>query len=97
MPQGEQMKILLATSFALTTVLSSQAFAIGGGGGGLDFKDGLFWGADLNRNEKLDIKEAKAVYNLGDEKVFAKYDTSGEGVITKFEFYDYLNQRNKDE
>ncbi len=57
-------------------------------GGGLGFNDGLFWGADLNRNEQLDQNEAKAIWNLGDDKVFAKYDTSGEGVITKFEFYD---------
>ena len=75
-------------------MFSSQAFSLGGG---LDLKDGLFWSADLNRNEQLDIKEAKAIYNLGDEKVFAKYDKSGEGVITKFEFYDYLNQRGKGE
>jgi len=88
------MRSLSAASFAILAIFSSQAFSLGGG---LDFKDGLFWGADLNRNEQLDIKEAKAIYNLGDEKVFAKYDTSGEGVITKFEFYDYLNKRGKGE
>ncbi len=88
------MKLLSAVPFALFATFSSQAFSIGGG---LDLKDGLFWGADLNRNEQLDINEAKAIYNLGDEKVFAKYDTSGEGVITKFEFYDYLNRRGKEE
>lgn len=88
------MKSVSAAFFLLLATFSSQAFSRGGG---LDFKDGLFWGADLNRNEQLDIKEAKAIYNLGDEKVFAKYDTSGEGVITKFEFYDYLNRRGKEE
>ena len=80
--------------FICATAFSSQAFSLGGG---LDLKDGMFWGADLNRNEQLDIKEAQAIYNLGNKAVFAKYDTSGEGVITKFEFYDYLNTRAADE
>ena len=88
------MKNILIAASLIATTFSTQAFSRGGG---LDFKDGLFWGSDLNRNEQLDINEAKAIYNLGDEKVFAKYDKSGEGVITKLEFYDYLNQRGKDE
>ena len=86
-------KLVLLVSIS-ATAFSSQAFSLGGG---LDFKDGLFWSADLNRNEQLDIKEAQAIYNLGNEAVFAKYDKSGEGVITKFEFYDYLNTRSSDE
>ncbi len=88
------MKYILIISLISTATFSTQAFSLGGG---LDLKDGLFWGADLNRNEQLDIYEAKSVYNLGNEKVFAKYDTSGEGVITKFEFYDYLRLRDKSE
>jgi hypothetical protein len=89
------MKKVLVLSLIATIAYSSQGFTRGGGG--LDFKDGLFWGSDLNRNEQLDIKEAENIYNLSDPKVFAKYDKSGEGVITKFEFYDYLNRRGKDE
>ena len=88
------MKYALFLIFVTSTFYSSLVFSIGGG---LDFKDGLFWSADLDRNEQLDINEAKNIYNLGDEVVFAKYDTSGEGVITKFEFYDYLNRRGQDE
>ncbi len=88
------MKLFIAACLAALVTFSTQAFSLGGG---LDLKDGLFWSADLNRNEQLDINEAKAIYNLGDEKVFAKYDTSGEGVITKFEFYDYLNRRSSSE
>ena len=85
------MKInILAFSLIATIAYSSQGFTRGGG---LGFQDGLFWGSDLNRNEQLDIKEAEAIYNLSDPKVFAKYDKSGEGVISKFEFYDYLNTR----
>lgn len=86
-------KIIVAAAFAIVT-FSPQVFSLGGG---FDLKDGLFWGADLNRNEQLDINEAKAIYNLGDENVFAKYDTSGDGVIIKPEFYDYLNQRSPTE
>ena len=88
------MKYALFLILVTSTFYSSLVFSLGGG---LDYKDGLFWGADLNRNEQLDIKEAQAIYNLSNEAVFAKYDTSGEGVITKFEFYDYLNRRGKDE
>ena len=87
-------KNILVFSLIATIAYSSQGFTRGGG---LGFQDGLFWGSDLNRNEQLDIKEAKNVYNLSDPKVFAKYDKSGEGVITKFEFYDYLRTRSKAE
>ncbi len=89
------MKTIMTFCLLITFAYSSQGFALGGGG--LDFKDGLFWGSDLDRNEQLDINEAKNIYNLGDPKVFAKYDKSGEGVITKFEFYDYLNSRSNNE
>ncbi len=88
------MKIFLALALMSSVAFSTQTFSRGGG---LDFKDSLFWGSDLNRNEQLDIKEAQNIYNLGNPKVFSKYDKSGEGVITKFEFYDYLNARNKNE
>ena len=88
------MKTLTSICLVMLSIFSTQAFSLGGG---LDLKDGLFWSADLNRNEQLDIQEAKAIYNLGNENVFTKYDTSGEGVITKFEFYDYLNQRGAEE
>ncbi len=88
------MRIFLVLALMSSVAFSTQAFSLGGG---LDLKDGLFWDSDLNLNEQLDIKEAQNIYNLSDPKVFAKYDTSGEGVITKFEFYDYLNRRGKDE
>ncbi|MFK7793819.1 MAG: hypothetical protein AB8B89_00580 [Gammaproteobacteria bacterium] len=88
------MKKVLTAGLIVTAAYSSQGFTLGGG---LDLKDGLFWGSDLNRNEQIDINEAKNIYNLSDPKVFAKYDTSGEGVITKFEFYDYLRNRSEDE
>ncbi len=88
------MKKIFTITLIATIAYSTQGFTRGGG---LDYKDGLFWGTDLNRNEQIDIKEAENVYNLSNPKVFAKYDKSGEGVITKFEFYDYLNLRSKEE
>ena len=66
-------------------------------GGGFTLEDGIFWSADLNRDEQLDRVEAKAVFNLGDQKVFEKYDTSGEGVITKLEFIEYYRLRSDNE
>ena len=74
----------------LTLVYTSQASALGGG---MDLKDGLFWHADRDHNQQITQEEAKEVYSLGKKEVFEKYDTSGEGVITKFEFYDYFNRR----
>ncbi|MFK8028191.1 MAG: hypothetical protein AB8C40_09065 [Gammaproteobacteria bacterium] len=88
------MKNILTLGLISMLAYSSQGFTLGGG---LSLRDGLFWGADLNRNEQLDIKEAENIYNLSDPEVFAKYDKSGEGVITKFEFYDYLILRSQNE
>ena len=79
---------------AVLSITSSSLYALGGG---FSLEDGLFWGADLDRNEQLDRDEAKAIYNLGNAQVFSKYDTSGEGLITKLEFYDYLRRRGKNE
>ncbi len=90
------MKKMSLVLFTGIMAISTNVFSLGGGGG-LSLEDGLFWGSDLNRNEQLDIQEAKSIYNLGDENVFAKYDTSGEGAITKFEFYDYLLLRTNEE
>jgi hypothetical protein len=79
----------------LTCLLFSQAAF--SRGGGMSFKDGLFWSADLNRNEQLTLEESQKVYNLSDPVVFKKYDRSGEGLISKFEFFDYLRLRKNHE
>lgn len=62
------------------------------GGGGKGFESGLFFGADLNRDERLDIKEAKAVKNLGEEEVFTRYDEGKSGYITRLEFKEFMRQ-----
>jgi len=63
-----------------------------GGGGGMSFEDGLFWGADLDRNENLNKDEAGAVYNLADDEIFKRYDEDGDGVIIKPEFHEFIQQ-----
>jgi len=86
---------LITPLMLLACLLFSQAAL--SRGGGMSLRDGLFWSADLNRNEQLTQEEAKVIYNLSDPKVFKKYDQSGEGLISKFEFFDYLLQRRNNE
>ena len=74
---------------------TTNVYACCGGGAGLE--GGIFWSADLDRNEQLDPIEARAVYNLSDTQVFEKYDVSGEGVITRLEFFEYLRLRSENE
>ena len=60
-------------------------------------ENGMFWGADVNRDGRLSIEEAKSIYNLSDPEVFEKYDLNGDGYITILEFYDYFRLRGPDE
>ncbi len=62
------------------------------GGGGRSFEDGLFWSADLDRNERLDRDEAKAVYNLAEDEIFTRYDENGNGSINRAEFMEFIQQ-----
>jgi len=62
------------------------------GGGGRTLEDGMFWGADLDRNERLDKEEAKAVHNLADETIFAEYDQDKNGSINRVEFYHFMQR-----
>lgn len=82
---------------ALTFGLSSTSYACCGGGYSLE--EGWFNQADISRNQQITLTEAKRLknFNLGDPQVFAKYDQSGEGVITYLEFIDYLRLRTDDE
>lgn len=61
-------------------------------GGGRSFEDGMFWGADLDRNERLDRDEAKAVYNLAEEEIFNRYDENRNGSINRPEFMEFIQQ-----
>ena len=87
-------RIVLFTLLSIVG-LSGNVYACCGGGSSLE--EGLFRSADLDRNEQLDRIEAKAVYNLSNPHVFNKYDESGEGVITRFEFIEYMRLRGEGE
>ena len=82
------MKILL---FGLiTTLLLIPILSIAGFGGGRGYEDGLFWSADLDRNEYLDINEAKDVYNLADKEIFMRFDENNNGYISRAEFTEFM-------
>lgn len=89
------MKILAIFITVVVLLFGKVLYALGGGG--LGYRDGLFWGNDLNRDEYLTISEAKNINKLGNPDVFAKYDKDKNGLLTKFEFYDYMIQRNSKE
>jgi hypothetical protein len=81
------MKYIIATIIML---LPLSTFAGVAGGGGRSFEDGLFWGADLNRNERLDRDEAKNVYNLAEAEIFARFDEDSNGLINRAEFMEFI-------
>lgn len=83
--------VLLVVSLTLIPAVS-MASSLGSGGGGKGYESGLFWGADLNRDGRLDQNEAKDVYNLAEEEIFARYDEDESGYITRLEFKEYLQQ-----
>jgi len=75
---------------AFIMLLPLTTFAGTAGGGGRSYEDGLFWGADLNRNERLDRDEAKNVYNLAEEGIFERFDEDSNGLINRAEFSEFL-------
>ena len=78
------MKMIL---LLLTIVLApSMTF----GFGGKSLSDGLFWGADLDRNERIDRNEAKSTYNLANNEIFARFDKDGNGTINQIEFNEFI-------
>ena len=81
--------VAISALLILVPALSMAGFS---GGGGMGLEDGLFWGADLDRNERLDPDEAKLVYNLSDETVFSRYDENGNGSISRVEFSEFMQQ-----
>jgi len=91
--RGVSMKIFLTFLFISVALIPAISMASSfGGGGGKGFESGLFWGADLNRDERLDRNEAKAVFNLAEDEIFTRYDKDESGFITRLEFSDYVQQ-----
>lgn len=78
--------IFLTVLFLLPSISTADR------GGGLGFESGLFWSADLNRNECLDQDEAKAVFNLAEDEIFQRYDKDGNGCINRVEFSEFIQQ-----
>lgn len=79
------MKYVFASLLLLMPL--TQVFAIGGGRG---FEDGLFFGSDLDRNERLDRDEAKNVFNLAENDVFDRFDEDSNNLINRAEFREFL-------
>lgn len=73
-------------------ILNAHVMASFRGGSGRSLEDGMFWGADLNRNECLDRDEAKAVHNLADDEIFVRYDKNANNCIDRFEFMEFMQQ-----
>ncbi|MCY4641773.1 MAG: hypothetical protein OXC41_03630 [Gammaproteobacteria bacterium] len=80
----------VALSALLVLIPAISAAGLSGGGGGMGLEDGLFWGADLDRNERLDPSEAKAVYNLSEPEIFSRFDENGNGSISRVEFSEFM-------
>ena len=78
--------------FLLIMLIPIVSMAGFGGGGGRSYEDGMFWGADLDRNERLDRDEAKAVYNLAEDEIFTRYDKNENGSINRPEFMEFIQQ-----
>ena len=85
--------------FAIMLGFSYSSITHALGGGGFSLEEGWFNQADISNNEQVTPEEAKRLknFNLADPKVFAKYDKSGEGVITYLEFLEYVRLRGPDE
>ena len=79
-------------SLTLLTIMVLLVPSISSAFGGRSFQDGLFWGADLDRNERIDRDEAKSTFNLADEAIFARYDKNGNGSINQVEFNEFIQQ-----
>ena len=77
--------------FLLIMLIPAVSIA-GMSGRGKSYEDGMFWGADLDRNERLDRDEAKAVYNLAEDEIFTRYDKNGNGLINRPEFMEFIQQ-----
>ena len=91
---NQRNKLLHIVIISAFFTLSYNSHAVGST---RTLENGMFWGADVNRDGRLSIEEAKSIYNLSDPDVFEKYDLNGDGYITILEFYDYFRLRGPDE
>ncbi len=82
----------MKSNFILLIIFVVSIPTIASAFGGRSFGDGLFFGVDLDRNERIDRDEAKNAFNLADDKVFSRYDKNGNGSINQIEFNEFIQQ-----
>ena len=75
---------ILFIILVLSAPISASAF------GGKSLADGLFFGVDLDRNERIDRDEAQNAYNLADDKIFSRFDKNRNGSISQIEFNEFI-------
>ena len=80
----------IVLSMWLAMAPAAAIASMSGGGGGMGLEAGLFWGADLDRNERLDAHEARAVYNLAEPEIFRRFDENANGSISRIEFSEFM-------
>ena len=79
-------------SLTILTIIVILLPTVSSGFGGRSYQDGMFWGVDLDRNERIDRYEAKNAYNLANDEVFARFDKNGNGSINQIEFNEFIQQ-----
>ena len=78
--------------FTLLTILVIFIPTVSSGFGGRSYQDGLFFGIDLDRNERIDRDEAKNAFNLAEDEIFARFDKDRNGSINQIEFNEFIQQ-----
>ena len=86
-------KIFIYKLIVLFVFCNSFVMASSFNGGGRGLESGLFFGADLNRDEGIRKDEARALYNLSEDDIFSRYDEDESGFITRLEFKEYFQQK----
>ena len=87
-----QLIIMLVLIPTVSIAWMGAGFGTGRSIHGGSFEDGMFWGADLDRNERLDRDEAMNVYNLANDEIFERYDKDKNGTINRIEFFEFIQQ-----
>lgn len=82
----------MKNKFTLLTILAVLIPTVSFGFGGRSLEQGLFFGVDLDRNERIDRNEAKNAYNLADDEIFTRYDKNMNGSINQIEFNEFIRQ-----
>lgn len=88
----QAIKHLISAVLVTVVVTGTSSVSANLWGGGKGFESGLFFDADINRDERLDINEAKAVKNQGEDEIFTRYDEDESDYITRLEFKEFMQK-----